>query len=162
MNQQSGSDPASRAHIWDEIKRLRYQGTTVFLTTHYLDEADALCDRIAIIDKGTVVALGTPSMLKQQIGGDIISVGLPAHTTEHEIRELFKYESAIREISQAQHLVRFYVDQGETMLPAVLKKLDSSGIAINTISLARPSLDDVFLKKTGRSLRDESTIEKEG
>lgn len=148
-----GLDPAARAQVWEEIKKLRAQGTTVFLTTHYLDEADALCDRIAIIDKGTIVALDTPIKLKQHIGGDIIAVDLPDETVKREtIVELFRYEPAIREITQAQQTVRFYVDQGESLLPAVLKKLDSSGIAISTISLSRPTLDDVFLKKTGRSL----------
>jgi ABC-2 type transport system ATP-binding protein len=150
-----GLDPGSRAQVWQEVKQLKAQGTTIFLTTHYLDEADALCDRVAIIDKGTVVALGMPAHLKQQIAGDIISIGLPTEAPE-SISQLFEYEPAIREITYTEKIVRFYVDQGDQLLPAVLKKLDSHGIEINAISLSRPSLDDVFLKKTGRSL-----IEKE-
>jgi ABC-2 type transport system ATP-binding protein len=153
-----GLDPRSRAHVWAEIAKLREQGTTVFLTTHYLDEADALCDRIAIIDHGSIVALDTPSVLKKQIGGDIISVGLPhGRFDQNSLNELFQFEPAIREISHNPSVTRFYVDNGESILPLVLKTFDSQGVSVSTIALSRPTLDDVFLKKTGRSLLEKES-----
>lgn len=150
----TGLDPASRAHLWNEIKQLRDHGTTIFLTTHYLDEADALCDRIAIIDHGTIVALDTPVMLKRQISGDIISIGLDKNIEQNKIQELFRFEPAIKEIERTEEFVKFYVEHGETFLPTLLKTFDAENITISAISLHRPSLDDVFLKKTGRSLNE--------
>ena len=148
----TGLDPQSRARMWDEVRKLRDTGTTVFLTTHYLEEADALCDRIAIIDHGTIVALGTPDELKRQVAGDVVVVG----TDDGAVRalELLKSQPFVREATLADGIVRLYVDRGETAMPQILRTLDSAGIALASLSLNRPSLDDVFLRQTGRSLRD--------
>jgi ABC-2 type transport system ATP-binding protein len=148
----TGLDPQSRARMWDEVRRLRDTGTTVFLTTHYLEEADALCDRIAIIDHGKIVALGTPDELKRQVAGDVVVVG----TDDGAVRalELLKSQPFVREATLADGIVRLYVDRGETAMPQILRTLDSAGIALASLSLNRPSLDDVFLRQTGRSLRD--------
>jgi ABC-2 type transport system ATP-binding protein len=148
----TGLDPQSRARMWDEVRKLRDTGTTVFLTTHYLEEADALCDRIAIIDHGKIVALGTPDELKRQVAGDVVVVG----TDEDAGRalELLKSQPFVREATLADGIVRLYVDRGETAMPQILRTLDSAGIALASLSLNRPSLDDVFLRQTGRSLRD--------
>jgi ABC-2 type transport system ATP-binding protein len=148
----TGLDPQSRARMWDEVRKLRDTGTTVFLTTHYLEEADALCDRIAIIDHGKVVALGTPDELKRQVAGDVIVVG-----TDHagdRVLELLKGQSYVREATSGDGVVRLYVDRGETAMPQIIRVLDSAGIPLASLSLSRPSLDDVFLHQTGRSLRD--------
>jgi ABC-2 type transport system ATP-binding protein len=148
----TGLDPQSRARMWDEVRRLRDTGTTVFLTTHYLEEADALCDRIAIIDHGKIVALGTPDELKRQVAGDVVVVG----TDDGGARalELLTSQPFVREATLADGIVRLYVDRGETAMPQILRTLDSAGIALASLSLSRPSLDDVFLRQTGRSLRD--------
>lgn len=151
----TGLDPQSRARLWEEITRLRNQnGTTVFITTHYLDEADALCDRLAIIDHGTIVAQGTPATLKRQIAGDVITVGLGESNTLGKAQQLLETQSFVRAFNIDKDNVRLYVEHGEQALPNVLRILDTAQIAIKTISLNRPTLDDVFLKQTGRSLRE--------
>jgi ABC-2 type transport system ATP-binding protein len=148
----TGLDPQSRARMWDEVRKLRDTGTTVFLTTHYLEEADALCDRIAIIDHGKIVALGTPDELKRQVAGDVVVVGTD-HASD-QVLALLKGQSYVREATSAEGVVRLYVDRGETAMPQIIRVLDSANIPLATLSLSRPSLDDVFLHQTGRSLRD--------
>ncbi|HEY8438999.1 MAG TPA: ATP-binding cassette domain-containing protein [Candidatus Limnocylindrales bacterium] len=153
----TGLDPQGRARMWDEIKALRAQGTTVFLTTHYLEEADALCDRLAIIDHGRIVAEGTSDQLKQAVAGDVVTIGV-----DGPIEPVVAVAAGlpfVREIGETaeteDRLVRLYVDRGETAVPQLLRILDSAGLAAVSISLHKPSLDDVFLRQTGRSLRDE-------
>jgi ABC-2 type transport system ATP-binding protein len=149
----SGLDPQSRAHMWDEIRRLRDEGMTVFITTHYLDEADALCDRISIMDHGEVVADGTPAALKRDISGDVVRVGLPASAVS-QAAELLDTEPYVTKLETQDDSLRLYVDEGATAIPLILRALDSGGVPLGSIELTRPSLDDVFLTKTGRSLRE--------
>jgi ABC-2 type transport system ATP-binding protein len=147
----AGLDPASRAQVWEEIRRLRGEGMTVFVTTHYLDEADALCDRIAIIDLGAIVAQGTPDDLKHEVAGDVVTVGVNGSTPR--AAELLRGEPYVRKLEvREQGGLRLYVDAGATAIPAILRVLDRSGLELQAIELHRPSLDDVFLTKTGRSL----------
>jgi ABC-2 type transport system ATP-binding protein len=148
----TGLDPQSRARVWDEVRRMHDRGTTVFLTTHYLDEADALCDRIAIIDHGRIVAEGTPAELKREVAGDLVTLTVVGD--QQAALALLKDQLFVREASMEDGVVRLYVDQGEAAMPAILRLLDSAGIHLTTIGLQRPSLDDVFLRKTGRSLRE--------
>ena len=148
----TGLDPQARAGLWDEISALRALGTTVFLTTHYLDEADALCDRLAIIDHGTIVVEGTPEELKRRIAGDVVTIGVPDRA--EAVLALVEGQPYVREASHDEGIVRAYVDRGESALPMLLRLLDAQGLAPQTLSLNRPSLDDVFLRQTGRSLRD--------
>ncbi|MFI7301793.1 ATP-binding cassette domain-containing protein [Micromonospora aurantiaca] len=150
----TGLDPQSRAHMWDEIRRLRTEGMTVFITTHYLDEADALCDRIAIMDHGEVVAEGTPAELKREISGEVVIVGLDAPSTPRaaELLDTEAYVSKLETVDEGG--LRLYVDEGATAIPQVLRRLDHAGLDLRSIELHRPSLDDVFLTKTGRSLRE--------
>jgi ABC-2 type transport system ATP-binding protein len=145
----TGLDPQSRAHMWDEIRRLRAEGMTVFITTHYLDEADALCDRISIMDNGEIVASGTPADLKREISGDIVRVGLPVGAVAAATQALESYKTETYDDS-----VRLYVEDGATAIPQILRALDAAGVELGTVELHRPSLDDVFLTKTGRSLRE--------
>ncbi|MER7888314.1 ATP-binding cassette domain-containing protein [Micromonospora sp. NPDC094482] len=150
----TGLDPQSRAHMWDEIRRLRTEGMTVFITTHYLDEADALCDRIAIMDHGEVVAEGTPVELKREISGDVVLVGLEAAATPQAAQAL-DGEAYVNKLETADEGgLRLYVDEGATAIPQILRRLDQAGLTLASIELHRPSLDDVFLTKTGRSLRE--------
>ncbi len=153
-----GLDPQSRARLWDEVRGLRAQGTTVFVTTHYLDEADALCDRLAIIDDGRIVAEGTPEELKRDIGGDIVTLGVVGGAdARDQAHAALAALPSVDEITLADggERLRLRTREGERLLPEILRTLDSRGLVLQTVSMARPSLDDVFLRQTGRSLRDE-------
>jgi ABC-2 type transport system ATP-binding protein len=150
----TGLDPQARARMWDEVRRLREQGTTIFLTTHYLDEADALADRLAIIDHGTIVASGTSDELKRQVAGDVVRLGVDG--SRDRVIGLVSELPFVREAAAEDDLVRLYVDRGEVAVPLLLRVLDGEGLTAQSISLHRPSLDDVFLRQTGRSLRDEA------
>ncbi len=149
----TGLDPQARARMWDEIRGLREAGTTVFLTTHYLEEADALADRLAIIDHGRIVAEGTADELKREVAGDVITIGVDG-AVEH-VLEAVRAQPFVREASGEDELVRLYVDQGDIAVPSLIRVLDGAGLRAQSLTLARPSLDDVFLRQTGRSLRDE-------
>jgi ABC-2 type transport system ATP-binding protein len=149
----TGLDPQARARMWDEIRDLRDAGTTVFLTTHYLEEADALADRLAIIDQGRIVAEGTADELKRQVAGDVITIGVDG-AVEHVLQAV-RDQPFVREASHENDLVRLYVDQGDVAVPNLIRVLDSAGLRAQSLTLTRPSLDDVFLRQTGRSLREE-------
>ena len=149
----TGLDPQSRAHMWGEISRLRDSGTTILVTTHYLDEADALCDRLAIVDHGLVVAQGTPPELKREIAGEAIVIGAAdTEATAARLKEL----PGLRELQRGESEVRAYVDDAAVTLPDALRILDGAGLTVQSASVSKPSLDDVFLRKTGRSLREAS------
>ena len=148
----TGLDPQSRARVWDEVRRMHERGTTVFLTTHYLDEADALCDRIAIIDYGKIVAEGTPEELKRAVAGDVVTMSVAGD--QQRALDLLKDEPFVRESRLEEGSILLYVDRGEVAMPAILRLLDTAGLQLMTIGLHRPSLDDVFLRQTGRSLRE--------
>ncbi len=153
----TGLDPVSRAQLWGQIRELRTQGTTVFLTTHYMDEADVLCDRIAIIDAGRIVADGSPAELKGRISGDILSVTVNHVENAVEIsREALQDLHLVREMTVKDSALRLVVARGGEAIPVVLRRLEGRGIGVADISLSRPSLDDVFLRITGHSLVKES------
>lgn len=147
----TGLDPSSRANFWEHIRRLREDGVTIFLTTHYLDESDALCDTICIMDHGSVVAEGTSSELKRQIAGDIIEIGLNPRDIE-SASLLVGSLSSVKEIAATKSSLKFYIEQGEKALPEILPLFVGADIPIITVELKRPSLDEVFLKKTGYSI----------
>ncbi|MEM3737296.1 MAG: ATP-binding cassette domain-containing protein [Candidatus Bathyarchaeia archaeon] len=149
-----GLDVQTRAIIWDYIHKLnREEGITIFLTTHYMDEADQLCDRIAIIDHGQIVKAGTPSELKDSLGGDVIEVGLA--DDRPEISVSFAEIINVHEVKKVGGVYRVKVSRGEEALPLILGKLLGAGVQVKRVSLVKPSLDQVFLEYTGRSLRDE-------
>ena len=151
----TGLDPQNRANLWVQIRKLRDAGTTIFLTTHYLEEADALSDRLAIMDHGKIVAQGTSKELKQQIAGDSV---LFSFKNDGEIIDkaitLFKKQPYVREVTKEGEQVRLYVTDSAAALPELLRLLDKENIAVKTMALSEPTLDDVFLRQTGRSLRD--------
>jgi ABC-2 type transport system ATP-binding protein len=150
----TGLDPQARARMWDEVRALREGGTTVFLTTHYLEEADALADRLAIIDHGEIVAEGTGDELKRQVAGDVVTIGVDGDA--EAVLAVVRGQAFVREASSDDDLVRLYVEQGDEAVPLLIRVLDAAGLQARTLTLARPSLDDVFLRQTGRSLRDEA------
>jgi ABC-2 type transport system ATP-binding protein len=150
----TGLDPQSRANLWDHIRALRDEhDTTVFLTTHYLDEADALCDRILVIDHGKIVAEGSPSELKAQVSGDGVEIGVPADQVA-TAADIAGTLPGAHEVSTVDETVRFRVPRGDTAMPELLRALDSAGIPMTSMQVHRPTLDDVFLTLTGRTLRD--------
>jgi ABC-2 type transport system ATP-binding protein len=148
----TGLDPQSRARVWDEVRKMHDRGVTVFLTTHYLDEADALCDRVAIIDYGKIVAEGTPEELKRAVAGDVVTLTVAGD--QQRAFDLIKDEPFVREAKLEDGSVHLYVDRGEVAMPAILRLLDTASLQLMTVELHRPSLDDVFLRQTGRSLRE--------
>jgi ABC-2 type transport system ATP-binding protein len=148
----TGLDPQSRARVWDEVRKMHDRGVTVFLTTHYLDEADALCDRVAIIDYGKIVAEGTPEELKRAVAGDVVTLTVAGD--QQRAYELIKDQPFVREAKLEDGSVHLYVDRGEVAMPAILRLLDTESLQLMTVELHRPSLDDVFLRQTGRSLRE--------
>jgi ABC-2 type transport system ATP-binding protein len=148
-----GLDPQSRVHLWQHIKWLQKQGVTIFLTTHYLDEADMLCDHIGIIDQGTIIIEGTPQKLKQQIAQDTITLGIEPDQQENA-RAVLQAQSCVQGIEKHEHELKVAVDTSEEVVLLLLRALDAAGIKVNTIVLSHPTLDDVFLYYTGRSLRE--------
>jgi ABC-2 type transport system ATP-binding protein len=150
----TGLDPQNRASLWDHIRGLRDRGTTVFLTTHYLDEADVLCDNIVIIDHGTVVAEGTPRALKQEVAGDAIVLVTRDADAGGRAAATLAGQAGVRDLAVAGDTVRLYASDGAAALPALLRLLDRAGLPVRSLRLSEPSLDDVFLRQTGRSLRD--------
>ncbi|HEU5356035.1 MAG TPA: ATP-binding cassette domain-containing protein [Actinocrinis sp.] len=153
----TGLDPQSRANLWTHVRRLRDElNTTVFLTTHYLDEADALCDRILIIDFGRIVAEGTPEELKHRISGDLVTIELAGDRDGEAALSALKNVEGVRDATLSGKTLRVIVDAGGQQLMGIMRGLDAASVPIASIQLARPTLDDVFLTLTGRSLRDDS------
>jgi ABC-2 type transport system ATP-binding protein len=150
----TGLDPQSRARVWEEVRALHEQGTTIFLTTHYLEEADVLCDRVAIVDLGKIVALDSPAALKKQIAGDIVTLGYEDEGHVATASDLLRDKPLILESQSSGRSLLLYVDQGDEALPEIMRILGQGRCAPKTVHLSRPSLDDVFLKLTGRSLSE--------
>jgi len=147
----TGLDPASRLTVWDEVRRINAAGTTVFLTTQYLEEADQLCDRLAIIDDGQIVTEGTPQELKARMGHDVVSVsidGADPTTAEAAVQGLPGLERIVAE----PDALAVYVENGAGSIPEIVRRLERDQVPIGAISVSRPSLDDVFLHATGRRL----------
>jgi ABC-2 type transport system ATP-binding protein len=158
----TGLDPEARADMWREIAKLsRDDGLTVLLTTHYLEEADHLAQRVAIIDHGQIVVEGAPDELKALLRGDAIQVELADVTPEATIRAaLGGLDSALREVVIEGRSLRARVDSGASALPSVLAALDAADIRVSTATVARPSLDDVYLRHTGRAYAESENKEK--
>jgi ABC-2 type transport system ATP-binding protein len=147
----TGLDPASRLTVWDEVRSINATGTTIFLTTQYLEEADALCERLAIIDAGRIVADGTPESLKAEIGKDVVSVELHGADAERTQQVIGDLPGLDRVIAQ-QDALALFVENGATSIAEVVRRLDAADVDVGAISVSRPSLDDVFLEATGRRL----------
>jgi ABC-2 type transport system ATP-binding protein len=147
----TGLDPASRLTIWDEVRRINTGGTTVFLTTQYMEEADQLCERLAIIDDGRIVAEGTPAQLKAQMGHDVVSVSLEGSDVAATEASLSGLPGLERMVVEPDGLALYVID-GAGSIAEIVRRLDRDGIQVKAISVSRPTLDDVFLSATGRRL----------
>jgi ABC-2 type transport system ATP-binding protein len=156
----TGLDPQTRVHLWDYINKLaKTMGVAIFLTTHYMEEADRLADRIAIIDLGKIMTMGTSDELKRSIGGDGVTL-TPSVEKDEERQEFIRRAEAalsgkpfVMETKPSDGELAVYVKDGGAAIPSIMQILGSQGIEVKTISMARPSLDDVFLKYTGRTIR---------
>jgi ABC-2 type transport system ATP-binding protein len=147
-----GLDVQTRAATWDYIRRLKKEyGMTLFMTTHYLEEADALCDRIAIIDHGKIVVTGTPSELKDSLGGDIITISIKENA---DVSELIRSVQHVKEVENENGSYRIKAESGEITAPLIIEALRKKGYAVTKLSLTEPTLNEVYLEYTGRAMRD--------
>ncbi|MGH8882871.1 MAG: ATP-binding cassette domain-containing protein, partial [Stackebrandtia sp.] len=151
----TGLDPQNRANLAERIRELRDQhGTTIFLTTHYLDEADQLAERVLIIDGGRIIAEGAPAKLKAELAGDRVTVGCATGAETQTAAAVARRLDTARDVTVDGLSVCVTAPDGESLLPHYLRLLDASAVDVRTARLAVPTLDDVFLALTGRSLRD--------
>jgi len=151
----TGLDPEARVSMWEELGRIAGQeALTILLTTHYLEEADHLANRLAIVSRGHVVVEGTPNRLKQSREGDSVTVELVDGSTP-EARAIIESLNGIREVRVEGRLLRSRVENGARAIPQILSALDRSGIAVDAVDSHRPSLDDVYLHYTGRDFSEE-------
>jgi ABC-2 type transport system ATP-binding protein len=151
----TGLDPQSRANLWSHVRSLRDAGVTIVLTTHYLEEADALADRVLVMDGGQIVADDTPEALKARISGDVVTLGLPDREARGEAAKVAREALTVREIVETEGALLVTVDDGALAVAPLLRSLDAAGLSPTSITVNRPTLDDVFLTLTGRMLRDE-------
>ena len=153
----TGLDPQARAELWEEIGRLtRTDGLTILLTTHYLEEADRLAKRLAIVDRGRIVARGTPDELKAELRGDAIHVELHEARAADAATTVLGRIAGLREATLDGRFVRARADSCASAVPAVLSALESAGVGVASVTIARPSLDDVYLRHTGRAFNQAS------
>jgi ABC-2 type transport system ATP-binding protein len=147
----AGLDPESRSAMWEEIGRLSAaEGLTILLTTHYLEEADRLASQLAIVDRGRIVAEGTPDELKGELHGDAVHLEMTGHTAPELVLAALAPVTAVREIRVEGNSVNARADEGATAIPGVLAALESAGVPVRAATVARPSLDDVYLRYAGR------------
>lgn len=151
-----GLDVQTRAAVWKYIRMLKSEyHMTLFLTTHYLEEADSLCDRIAIIDHGQIVKIGTPDQLKASVGGDVIVVGVKE--ADPDISADLAKINLVRDVKKKGNDYRIKADMGEEASPQIMDLIRSKGMHVTRISLTKPTLDEAYLELTGNSLREEET-----
>jgi ABC-2 type transport system ATP-binding protein len=148
----TGLDPESRADMWQEISSL--SGTTTLLTTHYLEEADRLVHRLAIIDRGRVVVEGSPEALKAELKGDALSIELAEPGESASLQQALAKLEGVRELALDGRTLHARADSGATSLPALLTMLEAQGIRVASATVARPSLNDVYLRHAGRAFND--------
>jgi ABC-2 type transport system ATP-binding protein len=151
----TGLDPEARAEMWREITRLTQQEQlTILLTTHYLEEADELAARLAIVDRGKVAAAGTPDELKRSLEGDSLQIELAVPPVDGDIRRAIERVPGIRELALEGRQMRARATDGASAMPALMAALHESGHTVTKLSLSRPSLDDVYLRVAGRAFHD--------
>jgi ABC-2 type transport system ATP-binding protein len=155
-----GLDPQSRTALWEELERISQAGTTMLLTTHYMEEADRLCSRLAIIDNGQIVVEATPGELKRSIGTDTVVLQLEAagdlNHQRAEVRRRLEGMVEAGAVTAHPGGVALAVPNASAAIPALLRRLDGDGLRVTGLQMSQPSLDDVFMKYTGRHIREEA------
>jgi len=157
-----GLDIQIRVNIWEYVRKLSEAGITILLTTHYLEEADRLSHRVAIIDKGKIIATGSPEELKSAIEGDAVSLRMPSASAEEQTATFQKTEKIlsaqpfVKKIMATHDGVNVYVDRADEAMPKILRLLEKEGVETASTTVSRPSLDDVFIKYTGRTIAEEA------
>jgi ABC-2 type transport system ATP-binding protein len=155
----TGLDPQSRTAIWTYLQKLNKEGTTIFLTTQYLEEADKLCKRLSIIDFGKIVANGTPTELKHEVGADSIKLSLEnCEKDKAHAKELLQSMTDVTEIVDSEECLTVYAKNAGLLIADIVRALDSSDIRLSSVTFSSPSLDDVFMKHTGRRIRAEDLV----
>jgi len=149
-----GLDVQTRAATWNYIKLLKKEyGMTIFMTTHYLEEADMLCDRVAIIDYGKIVTVGTPDALKEGLGGDIMTLSIKNNNAD--ISDIIARVPRVKEVKKQDGTYRIKVEDGEETAPTIIDAIRTEGHKVTRLSLSKPTLDEVYLEYTGKSIREE-------
>jgi ABC-2 type transport system ATP-binding protein len=158
----TGLDPEARVDMWSEVARLAGdEGLTILLTTHYLEEADRLARRLAIVDQGRIVAEGAPDDLKAELRGDAIVVELEEQPRDGEVRRALANIADLHEVAVEARTLRARADSGARMVPSVLAALESAGVGVAAVTVARPSLDDVYLRHAGKAFcEDDAEVRK--
>lgn len=157
-----GLDIQIRVNIWDYVRKLAGEGVTILLTTHYLEEADRLSHRVAIIDRGKIMATGAPEELKSAIEGDSVSLRMPSASVEEQAatfkktEEILSGQPFVKKIVATHDGVNVYVDRADEAMPRILRLLEKEGVETASTTLSRPSLDDVFIRYTGRTIAEEA------
>jgi ABC-2 type transport system ATP-binding protein len=147
-----GLDVQTRAATWNYIRKLKKEyGMTLFMTTHYLEEADSLCDRIAIIDHGKIVVVGTPEDLKHGLGGDVITISIKE---DADVSDLMKKVEHVKDVKKENGSYRIKAEYGEITAPFIIEALRKKGYTVTKLSLTEPTLNEVYLEYTGKSMRD--------
>lgn len=155
-----GLDVQTRVAVWSYVKRLKEEyDMTLFMTTHYLEEADSTCDRISIIDHGKILKTGSPEELKASLGGDIIQIGV--NEAQQDISSLIMQVEHVKEVKKQDSTYRVKAEFGEEVAPAIIEMVRSKGYHVTKISLTKPTMDEVYLEYTGRSLREEQASSEE-
>jgi ABC-2 type transport system ATP-binding protein len=155
----TGLDPQSRIAIWTYLEKLNKEGTTIFLTTQYLEEADRLCKRLSIVDFGKIVTSGSPAELKRQIGADSIRISLEDCKKDGATaKELIKSMTDVTEIIDSEECLNVYAKNASLLIADIVRALDSIDIRLTSVTFSSPSLDDVFMKHTGRRIRTEELV----
>jgi ABC-2 type transport system ATP-binding protein len=157
----TGLDPQNRAGIWAYLEELnKREGLTIFLTTHYLEEADRLCDRLAIIDHGKIIASGSPASLKAELGGDVISLAFRGNgAAQSRASDIVATLSFVSNVHQDNGKLLLTAQNGGQSLPQILRSLNEAGIDVADLTLTSPTLDDVFLKYTGERIREDAPVQ---
>jgi ABC-2 type transport system ATP-binding protein len=149
----AGLDPQARLLLWEITREYNRQGKTIVLTTHYMDEADTLCDRVAIIDHGRLIAEGSPAELKQSIPGGYL-LRLRFDRVPEEMIDTLRAMPGVREVRTNDTTAELYADRGGPLIPAIVNTVQAAGVELRDVNISEPSLETLFLHHTGRSLRD--------
>ncbi len=158
----TGLDPEVRAEMWEEISTLASdEGTTILLTTHYLEEADMLAGNLAIVDQGRIVAEGTPEGLKKELKGDAIQVGLGECEEQAQVEAALGAVGGVSEVILNERTLHARAEDGARSVPSILTALDAAGISADSVTVSRPSLDDVYLKYAGRTMEQAEKTQNE-